>query len=168
MGFKVDPLALTPPSPAPPLPPLPYATTGFYAFGQSGMTFCQNVRYVDIVSPQLTQNQGMPDSTTFRIPRDAIVRLYLGDSTSNTQAVTDENFCPPGCSPFIIYREFPYPKQLRWNAEQNIGSYITFQVYDDMGNLLDLDFADIQNNIAGSFAMLAGNDWNMSLLVTEN
>ena len=137
------------------------------AFGSSGFTFCQNIRYVDICSPQLTQNQGMPDSTTRTILRDAIVRLYIGDSTMNTVPCNDPQFCPPGCAPFVIYRSYPYPKQMRWNAEQNIGSYITFQVYDDYGNLLDTDFG-ASTGSGLSFDNLAGIDWNMSLLITEN
>lgn len=161
MGFKVDLTVVKPP---------PYTnqpSTGFSAFGQSGLTFCQNIKYIDIVSPQLTQNQAMPDSTTFRIQRDSIVRLYLGDSTTNTLTPADPNFCPPGCAPFVIHRMYNYPKQLRWNAAQNIGSFIEFKVYDDLGNNLNIDFGQVQNNIAGSFALLAGNDWNMSLLVSE-
>jgi hypothetical protein len=162
MGFKVDLSVVKPP---------PYTnqpSTGFSALGQSGLTLLQNIRYVDIVSPQLTQNQGMPDSTTFRIQRDSIIRLYLGASTNNTLTPADPNFCPPGCAPFVIHRLYNYPKQMRWNAVQNIGSFIEFKVYDDLGNLLDIDFGQVQNNILGTFALLAGNDWNMSLLVTEN
>ena len=141
-------------------------TTPLFA-GNSGITFCQNIRYVDICSPQLTQNQGMPDSTTQTINRDAICRIYVGASSFNGVDPSDPNFVPPGCNPFMIYRQFPYPKQMRWNAEQNIGSYITFQVYDDYGNLLDTDFGDV-GFVGGSYDFLAQADWNMSLLITEN
>jgi hypothetical protein len=138
-----------------------------FGFGNSGITFCQNIRYVDIVSTQLTQNQGMPDSTTQPIQRDAIVRLYVGDATQNIIPSSDAGFTPPGTAPFMLYRQFPYPKQMRWNAEQNIGSYITFQVYDDFGNLLDTNFGDV-GGIVGAYDLFSGADWNMSLLITEN
>jgi hypothetical protein len=138
------------------------------AYGSSGITFCQNIKYVDIVSSQLTQNQSMPDSTTQQIQRDAIIRLYVGNATDNILPCDDPDFVPPGCAPFMLYRQFPYPKQMRWNAEQNIGSYLTFQVYDDFGNLLDTDFGPILGTISGSYDLLSGADWNMSLLVTEN
>jgi hypothetical protein len=137
-------------------------------WGSTGITFCQNIRYVDICSPQLTQNQGMPDSTTQPIQRDAIVRLYVGDSTTNVVPCDDPDFTPPGCAPFVIYREFPYPKQMRWNAEQNIGSSIQFQVYDDSGNILDFDLLPLGAPLGSTYNIFGNINWNMSMLVTEN
>lgn len=126
-------------------------------------TFCQAIRYVDIVSPQLVANQGLSDATSQTIGRDALCRIYIGDAGETVADAEDPLFCPPGCRSATIYRQFATPKYVQWNAQMPVGSSVQFQVYDDTGVLLSV------GPIAGGIldtAIYA--DWSMTLLVTEN
>jgi hypothetical protein len=134
--------------------------------------------YVDIVCTSLTYNQALKDSSTSTVQRDIIARIYLtdGDSpfnypqstvTNNTTGGTGAGvqYVGPltrGSRPFLIYRQFQKPKEIRWNKQQPIGQCV-FEVYDDKGrNLADL-FPS-----TSSFSDSQSTDWNMTLLVTEN
>jgi hypothetical protein len=93
--------------------------------GNGLTTYCQFTRYVDIVCDQLTQFQGLYDGTTQQVSRDALCRLYLADNpVMHNLPPSDPNFSPPGCRPFIIYRQFQNMKQINWNARNNIGSFL--------------------------------------------
>lgn len=133
-------------------------------------TFAQAVRYIDIVSPQLTANQGLPDATSQNIGHNALCRLYISDAT--VPSVADPfNLAPPGTQPFIIYRQFTTPKEIAWNAIMPISGRISFQVYDDDGTLLDPIETVITPNPPGSSYLseyIAYTDWSLSLLLTEN
>lgn len=125
------------------------------------ITYAQFTRYVDIVCDQLTQFQGLYDGTTQRISRDALCRLYLGDNPAmQNLAPSDPDFSPPGCRPFIIYREFENMKQIQWNARANIGSFLTFRIFNDIGQPL----AENTPFPAG----VAYEDWSMTILASEN
>jgi hypothetical protein len=137
-----------------------------YPLGNSGTTYCQGTRYVDIVCPQLTYNQPLKDTSSQTIVRDALCRLYLiPDSYYDTVLPNNPAYAPPGTLPQIIYRNFTAPKQISWSPNQPVGQ-LTFQVYDDCGALLKpyLSYAGsptsskVQNNI----------EWSMTLQVTEN
>lgn len=128
--------------------------------GNGFYTYCQAIRYVDIVCPQLVANQGLADATSQTIGRDALCRIYLGDAGTTPLDASDPDFCPPGCRPTTIYRQFSTPKYVQWNAQMPVGSSLLFQVYDDTGALLEL---------TGPFqggAVYA--DWSLTLLATEN
>ena len=141
------------------------ATPAVSGFGRE--TLCQGIRYVDIVCNQLTNAQAQKDQTSQSISRDMLCRVYLGSPSTadSTIAVSDPLFCPPGCAPTVIYRNFTTPKQIQWIPNQNIPGFLQFQVYDDAGALLDESFIQpgnpsTQNNY--------GADWSMTMLVTEN
>lgn len=141
--------------------------TEFLTLGNA--TLAQALRYVDIVSPTLTANQGLPDSTSQPVGHTALCRLYIGDSPS-TASFGDENFCPPGCAPFVIYRQFKSPKQIAWNAIMPVSGSVRFQVYDDNGELLVPDEAVLTSagisSIINSFE--AYTDWSITLQLSEN
>lgn len=167
--------------------PVPYNTTtypypdttkqlfdllGFTTGGTSGndilsgglgyglVTYCQAVRYVDIVSQQLVQCQSLGDATTQQIGRNQLCRLYLtGDKSAELNA-NDPLFCPPGCRPTTIYAMFAQPKQIQWNPTQNASSSLQFEVYDDAGALLNT------NDISAGFTDFC--DWSMTILASEN
>lgn len=40
-----------------------------------------------------------------------------------------------GVTPFVLYRQFPYPKQIRWDKTQPVGN-IQFDLFDDQGRSL--------------------------------
>jgi hypothetical protein len=127
----------------------------------SRVTYCQSVRYIDIVSSQLSYNQALKDTMTQTVVRDSLCRLYLGDGPytgTSTLSPSDSAFCPPGCAPFVIYRQFTNPKFIRWQPNQPVQGTLTFQVYDDNGELLT--YLDAEEGL--------GANWSMTLLVSED
>ena len=130
--------------------------------GVGAYTLCQAIRYVDIVSPQLTYNQPLKDTMTQTTARDTLCRIYLNSApgVTSTGAASDAAFCPPGCAPTIIYRDYSNPKQIAWIPNQGIPGYLTFQVFDDAGDLLDTSVS-----IASDINFTS--DWSMTMLVSE-
>jgi hypothetical protein len=129
--------------------------------GEGLATYCQSIRYIDIVCSQLTYNQALKDTMSQRIARDTLCRLYLGDgpyTATSTLSPNDANFCPPGCAPFTIYRQFSTPKFIRWMPNQPVQGNLRFQVFDDNGeSLANADYVEG-----------AGSNWSMTLLVSED
>ena len=84
-----------------------------------------------------------------------------------------------GVSPFVIYRQFPYPKQIRWNNTMPIGNVI-FELYDDQGrSIQDLwnsaypitfPLSPVGGSVPGYTGSLYANAfvWNCSILVSED
>lgn len=108
--------------------------------------------FIDIVSNQLTYAQDVKDGDTGDISRDVVARIYLAP----------EGFSDPtqvGSAPFIVYRQFQTPKQIKWDTNLPIGQ-LSFQVYDDRGNILTSGFP-----FAGNQDLLG--DWSITLLVSE-
>jgi hypothetical protein len=141
------------------------------ATGAAGLpTLCQAIRYVDIVCNQLTSVSALKDQTSQTIVRDMLCRLYLGDtigfgiSTAGSDASGNytSSFVPPGCAPMVIYRSFPFPKQIQWIPNQNIPGYLSFQVYDDTGALLT-ETTQVPGGPGGRDSI----DWSMTIQVTE-
>lgn len=153
----------------PPIPIPPGAAAPFFTATkliQSPLLL--GTRYVDIVSPQLTYNQDLKDSTTAVAQRDVIYRWYLAwDVIPPTEQLEVAPGPPPqyiqtfpiyqGYTPFLQRRALPYPKQILWNANQPIGQ-VSFQCYDDRGRLLDT--TEFTPN--GNF------QFQMSMLLSEN
>jgi len=140
------------------------ADTVFYG----NYTLCQAIRYVDIVCNQLTNPQALKDQTSQTVSRDMLCRIYIAGSptTQSTVAANDPSFCPAGCAPTTIYRNFTMPKQIQWIPNAPVGGYLTFQVYDDTGDLLDNAISLAGQGPLGS---IGGDtvDWSMSMLVSE-
>jgi hypothetical protein len=128
--------------------------------GNSGVnTYAQAVRYVDIVAPFFTQYQGVNDASSQTNTRDSLCRVYLG-GFNNSLPPSDPDYAPPGTVPTIVYRNFTVPKYIQWIAKNNIpSSSLSFQVYDDAGDLLSTDTPYGVNN---------ADNWSMTLLVSEN
>jgi hypothetical protein len=127
-----------------------------------GSTFCQAIRYIDIVCSQLTYNQAVKDTMSQQTARDTLCRLYLGDGPytgTSTLNPSDPLFCPPGCAPFTIYRQFTNPKFIRWMADQPVQGNLQFQVFDDDGSALETAL----NNTYTS-----AENWSFTLLVSED
>ena len=151
----VDLLGLDKPEPLTP-------TTGFGNFAYGGATFCQAIRYIDIVCSQLVNNQALKDTMSQTVARDTLCRLYIADpSTPSNVPPNSSTFCPIGCAPFQLYRDFSTPKQINWLPNQPIGGSLRFQVFDDNGDLLSEALGDQSTAINKV-------DWSMTLLVTEN
>jgi len=131
-----------------------------------GPTFAQSVRYVDITCNQLTYNQALKDTMSQTVARDSLCRLYIGDGPytgTSTLDPGDPLFCPPGCAPFTIYRQFTNPKFIRWLSNQPVQGNLQFTVYDDAGEVLSSYFPPPPSGNGDK-----GSDWSMTLLVSED
>jgi len=123
-------------------------------------------RYIDFVSPQLTYNQQLKDSTTAEYPRDVLYRWYFAwDTNSGVDTLVGSPPVPSlfpyyilqGYKPFNQRRILPYPKQILWENQQPLGQ-VGFQVYDDRGRLIDTT----------KFTPSANFQFQMSMLLSEN
>ena len=117
--------------------------------------------FVDIVCDQLTINQSLNDSDTGDISRTMLCRLYL------TPDAFTGNMANLGSNPILIHRCFPFPKQIRWSANQPIGN-LRFQIYDSQGYILTT-FEGLSGSMTNppSFYDSDMGDWSMTLLVSE-
>jgi len=168
-------------SPAvPPLPAYPYPSTtkqlfdvlGFTAIntaldtnGVGSYTLCQSIRYIDIVCNQLTNSQAQKDQTSQTVARDMLCRIYLGDGGGTGQSTiqpSEAAFCPPGCAPLTLYRNFATAKQIQWIPNQNIPGFLQFQVYDDAGEFLDTALYSTTTGFPFQYI-----DWSMTLQISE-
>jgi hypothetical protein len=130
----------------------------------TNLTYCQAIRYIDIVCSQLTYNQALKDTMSQTVARDTLCRLYLGDGPytgTSTIDPADAAFCPPGCAPFTIYRQFTNPKFIRWLPNQPVQGNLRFQVFDDDGQPLA---SYTGTDVYGA----SSENWSMTLLVSED
>jgi len=129
----------------------------------SRVTRCRFTEYVDIVCPQLTYSQDLKDGSSDPSSRDMIARIYLETENDQPSPVwiagipTNASNTIPGTYPFTIYRQFATPKQINWDNIQPLGN-LTFEVYDDKGQLLS---GYVQQD--DSYP-----DWRFSMLFSEN
>lgn len=128
---------------------------------QGTNTYCQATRYIDIVCTQLTANQALKDTMSQVVARDVLCRVYVGDAqgVQSTVLPSASTFCPPGCMPTTVYKNFANPKQIQWMPNQPVPGYLQFRVYDDAGDALE-------NIVPGEVGN--GANWSMTLLVSEN
>ena len=102
--------------------------------------------YVDVVSNLLTKNQNVIDGVSSKkVTSSKLARIYF--SNENIQNVQVYNGIPSegqdisgaivsnmiGTKPFLMRREFKFPKQIAWNATENV-DVIDIQVLDYKGN----------------------------------
>ena len=129
--------------------------------GFGAQTYCQFTRYFDIVCSQLVANKALKDTMSQTVARDVLCRVYVGDAqgVQSTVLPSAADFCPPGCMPTTIYRDFAQPKQIMWIPNQPVPGFLKFDVYDDAGfSLTDYDYRAYGNST----------NWSMTVLVTEN
>jgi hypothetical protein len=128
--------------------------------GDGTNTYCQTTRYIDIVCTQLTANQALKDTMSQTVARDVLCRVYVGDAqgVQSTTLPSSSTFCPPGCMPTTIFRDYSQAKQIQWIPNQPVPGYLQFDVYDDAGFPLK-DYDDGFGN---------GANWSMTVLVSEN
>ena len=180
--------------PNPPFNDPPYAlarqlftTAQLAGAGVAGTSFTMSsprvlgTTYIDIVSPQLTYNQDLKDSTTDQLARDVLYRWYLANDNvpqylekfprglaaiAPAPAITvlQDTQIPilQGYTSFVTRRAVPVPKQILWNPAQPIGQ-VAFQVYDDRGRLIDTTKFPLTQGEGG-----ANFQFQLSLLLSEN
>jgi len=117
--------------------------------------------FIDITCDQLTINQSLNDSDTGDISRTMLCRLWL------TPDAFTGNVANLGSNPILIHRCFPFPKQIRWSANQPIGN-LRFQVYDSQGYILTT-FEGLSGSMTNppNYYDSDMGDWSMTLLVSE-
>ena len=115
-----------------------------------------STQFVDIVCDNLTLNQSLKDSDSGTNSRDVLCRVYLTPEGFNGDPTL------LGTVPHTIQRQFCFPKQIKWTANQSIAN-MRFQVYDDQGYILTTGEAAATGNLMD---YNQGN-WNMTLLVSE-
>lgn len=141
---------------------VPDPSNGDFALaGQGYSTYCQVTRYIDIVCTQLTNNQALKDTMSQPVARDVLCRLYLSDSANSQATVlpSSSTFCPAGCMPTTLYKDFSQAKQIQWIPNQPVPGYLKFEVFDEDGNNLKLLATDDEDD---------GTNWAITVLVTEN
>ncbi len=121
-----------------------------------GVSYLQAIHYVDIICSQLTYNQALKDGTSQPIGRDALCRLYIANGELSEITNTAPTY--PGNVATTIYRDYTTPKQIQWTPNQPVTSGLVFDVYDDQGEPL-------QDSMPTG---VLPNDWNITLLVSEN
>ena len=111
-------------------------------------------RYLDFISRTLTYNQDLKDASTALNVRDVLCRWYF---TWDTPPTLDADDFPiyMGYTQFAVRRTFSPPKQIRWDNIQPVGQ-LSFEIYDDTGNLLNPTIDGFKNNFL------------MTLQVSEN
>jgi hypothetical protein len=92
-------------------------------------------RYIDLVSPQLTQVQDVKDSSTAPLVRDVLCRWYMDEDVPEPRDGLGYPILM-GYEPFRRRRLYNPPKQIHWDPKLNVGN-VAFEVYDDNGNLVE-------------------------------
>jgi hypothetical protein len=114
--------------------------------------------FVDIVCYGLTYNQSLKDADT-GTTRDILCRLFL------TPDAFTGNMSNLGSSPILLHRAFPFPKQIKWNADQPIGN-LRFQVYDSQGYILSTGDGLTGTDVTKYYDADMG-DFTFTMLVSE-
>lgn len=137
-----------------------YAT---YQYGDPNVSLLSSP-FVDITCDQLTYNQAVKDADTGQ-SHNILCRIFIVPD-----AFTG-NMANLGSGPILVHRAFPFPKQIRWRGNQNIGGGLRFQVWDSQGYLLTTN-----EGITGATASGAASlsyydadmgDWTMTMLASE-
>jgi hypothetical protein len=117
--------------------------------------------FVDICCDGLTYNQSLKDSDTGDITRTMLCRLFL------TPDAFTGNLANLGSNPILLHRCFPFPKQIKWNANQPIGN-LRFQVFDSQGYVISTGegVSGAATNPPTYFDTDMG-DFSLTLLVSE-
>jgi hypothetical protein len=117
--------------------------------------------FVDICCDGLTYNQALKDGDTGQLNRTMLCRVFL------TPDSFTGNMANLGSAPILIHRQFPFPKQIKWNPNQPIGN-LKFQVYDSQGYLVSTyeGVSGVYTNPVTYYDSDMG-DWSMTLLVSE-
>lgn len=120
----------------------------------SGIPTMLSTEFIDIACANLTYAQDVKDGDTGNLSHDLLARIYLAKDGVDTSP------SDLGSAPFLIYRQFQTPKQIKWDKNLPIGQ-LQFQLYDDKGNIINSGF----NPVVGYDETLG--DWSITLLVSE-
>ena len=133
----------------------------------SGLPSLLSTKFVDIVSSKLTGYQATRDGDTGQRPRDVLARLYLQESSASAPPVGATEVNPAaslGSAPFVVYKEFGFPKQISWDPTAPMPGTLEFEVYDDQGYILSTLQTSATNAI---YSDKNQPDWSFTLLASE-
>jgi len=122
----------------------------------SGIPSMLPTQFIDIVCSQLTANQDVKDGTSQATTRDVLARFYLSADSITSQPFNN------GSTPFKIYRQYTFPKQIRFDPLMPIQGFLKFELYNDAGEPLTTGFPTGTPGGDGDQP-----DWQMTLLVSE-
>jgi hypothetical protein len=81
---------------------------------------------------------------------------------------TTESDSVNGVTPFVIYRQFQNPKQIRWSGRMPLANLV-FELYDDQGrSIQDLWTTAYPTNTVTGYKYANSFVWNMSCLLSED
>ena len=132
----------------------------------SGPPTMLSTEFIDIVCNQLTYAQDVKDGDTGKMSHDVVARVYLAAENTLTDPTT------LGSAPFVVYRQFATPKQIKWDSNLPVGQ-LQFDLYDDKG--VPLGTRGMTATIAGGIITPQPSpdndnslgDWSITLLVSE-
>jgi hypothetical protein len=135
-------------------------------YGPNGITGClytgAYTDYIDICSPALCQAQYVRDgnSNQYVVRRDLLCRLYMADETSTLPY--------EGSEPFVIHRQFPNPKVMRWTVGRSVDA-IDLLLFDMYGQPLPTEIGryPVVNIPASFFLVSPPRDFALTFNVVE-
>jgi hypothetical protein len=120
-------------------------------------------KYIDVVSNNLTYNQDLKDASTGNRDVTSLCRVYL---TYPAYSSFDAYGFPVkfGYKPDTLYRNFTFPKQIKWDNIMPIGS-LAFQIF---GSRLDLTNGEPNESTVIPYnSGFARTEWQMTLQISE-
>lgn len=121
--------------------------------------------YIDIVSPQLTAQQDLKDSSTSQTSPDVIYRWVFADDAPQGVDAYDYPILQ-SYKAFKLRRYLSFPKQIRWDPLSPLGQ-VQFQILNNAGEELEYNY---YRQGGGAVDVAAGAErveFNMLLLVSE-
>lgn len=155
----------------------------YYSTFTGGYASCMYTPYVDIESNILTKNQNVQDgSTATQSYSNKLARIYLSQEaiiprvvsvtydSAGTIAAEGSSDNAIGVKPFVLYRQFTFPKQIQWNNTENV-DVIDLRLLDYRGNTLPIS-GQLSYVVTGgggerNLTLSAPSDFQFTLQATE-
>jgi hypothetical protein len=125
-------------------------------------------RYLDFISPDLTYNQDVKDSTTALTDQNVIVRWYM----AYDNPVAADNYGFPvlmGYESFAVRRIYNPPKQIKWDPRMPVGSlaFLVIGTSLDQSVVPGVNKQEVVNANSPGFGNVNSN-WLMTIQLSEN
>lgn len=134
----------------------------------NGLTWNGDVEIIGITGISGGTIQVLYNDTPGALPTIGAGSISARGITQHSTPVTTWDDRVNGVTPFVIYRQFPYPKQIRWNKSMPIGN-MKFEMYDDQGrNIQDLWNRVYPPTTQTGLAYANSFVWNATILVSED
>jgi hypothetical protein len=142
----------------------PFAFVKYAQVNDSLGIYLNKWKYLDFVSPELTNQQDVKDgSTSAFFVRDSLFRWFLGTTTDSPPPRDNLGFVIyPTYKTFYVRRNLAFPKHIKWEANIPVGN-LSFEVWATRWVAQSVLLPSTWNTI------LARNDysWQMTLQASE-